>query len=154
MSCIVSACLLGHYCRYDGKTKRNEAIIKTLEEKEIAPFCPEAPLFGTPRERIDLIKQEDRVCAIIRDTQEDVTDALIKQTRAFIKQHPKADTIILKSKSPSCALGSAPIYNSRGDIVGYGDGIAAATFKRHYKNSTIVDELTFIKQKEKTPNNR
>lgn len=44
---IISACLLGEYCRYDGKTKSEQNVIDKFKDCEIIPFCPEAPLFGT-----------------------------------------------------------------------------------------------------------
>ena len=42
---IISACLLGEYCRYDGKTKKVNEIIEAYKDYEIIPFCPEAPIF-------------------------------------------------------------------------------------------------------------
>ena len=53
---IISACLLGEYCRYDGKTKQVDEVIEVFKEYEIIPFCPEAPIFGTPREKINLVR--------------------------------------------------------------------------------------------------
>ena len=58
---IVSACLLGEYCRYDGKTKKDNTVVQALKDYEIIPFCPEAPLFGTPRERINVMNQKVQV---------------------------------------------------------------------------------------------
>lgn len=52
---IISACLLGEYCRYDGKTKQVNEVIELFKDYEIIPFCPEAPIFGTPRERINVV---------------------------------------------------------------------------------------------------
>ena len=52
---IISACLLGHTCRYDGNTKQTTEVVDAFEGYEIIPFCPEAPLFGTPRERISVV---------------------------------------------------------------------------------------------------
>ena len=53
---IISACLLGEYCRYDGKTKEVNEVIKAFKDYDIIPFCPEAPVFGTPRQRISVVK--------------------------------------------------------------------------------------------------
>ncbi len=52
----VSACLLGHNCRYDGQTKKNLALVKRLESEEILPICPEQ-LGGlpTPRDPSNLV---------------------------------------------------------------------------------------------------
>ena len=67
---LVSACLLGMPCRYDGKSKPHEAVIALKEKYELVPFCPE--IYGgletprTPSERV-----EDRV--IMKDGR-DVTE--------------------------------------------------------------------------------
>ena len=39
---LVSACLLGTPCRYDGKSKKNEAVCALAERFELIPVCPEA----------------------------------------------------------------------------------------------------------------
>ena len=38
---LVSGCLLGHPCRYDGKAKRNEAVCALREKWELISVCPE-----------------------------------------------------------------------------------------------------------------
>ena len=141
---IVSACLLGEYCRYDGKTKKMSEIFKELKGYEIIPFCPEAPLFGTPRERINVVEIEGEKRIITDETHVDVTQKLKAEIERFIEGHPEADRIILKSKSPSCGLGSTPILNERKESVGKGNGLAAELFLKHYKNSTISDELSLF----------
>jgi len=58
---IISACLLGALCRYDGKTKKMDTILEAYKEYEIIPFCPEAPLFGTPRQRISVVQVKVKI---------------------------------------------------------------------------------------------
>lgn len=142
---IISACLLGEYCRYDGKTKKEDSIIEAFKEYEIIPFCPEAPLFGTPRERINVVRigSENRI--ITDETERDVTKLLENVITDFVKTNPNVDEIILKSKSPSCGLGTTPIYNSEKEIVAYGDGIAAKIFKEEYKDIDIKDDISVVK---------
>ena len=41
MKILVSACLLGCPCRYDGAAKPNAAVIALGEEHELVPICPE-----------------------------------------------------------------------------------------------------------------
>ena len=69
---IISACLLGELCRYDAKIKKSNAIIEHFKEYEIIPFCPEAPLFGTPRQRISVVELEGKNKIITDETKEDV----------------------------------------------------------------------------------
>jgi len=136
---IISACILGEYCRYDGKTKKIEAVVEKYKDYEIIPFCPEAPLFGTPRERIDVVVDGGEYC-IKKESGEDVTALLFDEIEAFIKEHPHADAIVLKAKSPSCGNGTTPLLDAERNIVGYGDGIAASLFKEHYKKTSFFDE--------------
>ena len=53
---LVSACLLGTPCRYDGKSKKNEAVCALAERFELIPVCPEVlgglPTPRTPSERL------------------------------------------------------------------------------------------------------
>ena len=140
---IVSACLLGECCRYDGKTKIDNKVIVFLDRYEIIPFCPEAPLFGTPRERINVVNIEGEN-RILKDTSnEDVTDLLKDEIERFIEKYPHADAIVLKAKSPSCGNGTTPILNEKKEPIAYGDGIAAKIFKEKYKDILIKDENFF-----------
>lgn len=140
---IVSACLLGEYCRYDGETKRDEGVIAFLKDKEVIPFCPEAPVLGTPRGRISVVATDRglRVCKDADGT--DVTDALIEQIEPLIKEQPDANRIILKSKSPSCGLGTTPILDEEGNEIGKGNGIAADLLLHAFPDIEIVDENSF-----------
>ena len=141
---IISACLLGHLCRYDGKTKKTTEIVDAFKDYEIIPFCPEGPLFGTPRERISVIKINEENRIITDNTNRDITALLEEEINSFIKLHPSADEIVLKSKSPSCGLGTTPILNSQKEKIHNGDGIAAEIFQKNYQNTPIIDESSFI----------
>jgi len=141
---IISACLLGENCRYDGKTKESHEVIEAFEGYEIIPFCPEAPVFGTPRERISVIRIDGKNRIITDDTNKDVTRLLEDEIYSFIEKNPQADKIILKSKSPSCGFGTTPILNEQRDILNYSNGIAAEIFQKSYPNIKIEDENTYL----------
>ncbi len=138
---VVSACLLGEICRYDGKIKKVDKVLKLYKEYEIIPFCPEAPLFGTPRERINMVKidGENRIITDIGNI--DVTKLLEDEIYSFIEKNQNIDAIVLKSKSPSCGLGTTPIVDKNRQIIGYGDGIATKFFKKYHKTIEIKDEM-------------
>ncbi|HIP54157.1 MAG TPA: DUF523 domain-containing protein [Sulfurimonas autotrophica] len=140
---IVSACILGEHCRYDGKTKQIREITQALQGYEIIPFCPEAPLFGTPRERINLLHVKGKKRVVTDETKRDVTKVLEEEILSFIKLHPQVDRIVLKSKSPSCGYGTTPILNEKKEVVGTGSGIAATLMKKAYEGIIIEDELRF-----------
>jgi len=140
---IISACLLGEFCRYDGKTKKINSLIEAFSEYEIVPFCPEAPLFGTPRERISVIEVNGEERIITDFTKKDVTLLLQKEIETFLEKNSFTDAVVLKSKSPSCGYKTTPVLNEKGEILRYGNGIAADIFSKHFKNLTIADETLF-----------
>jgi len=140
---IISACLLGEICRYDGKQKRVNAVVEAFKEYEIIPFCPEAPLFGTPRERISVVKINNENRIITDDTNRDVTKLLEDEINSFIKLHPSVDKIVLKAKSPSCGVGTTPILNTNKEKLYNGDGVAAKIFQKKYQNTSIEDENNY-----------
>lgn len=41
MKILVSACLLGIDCKYNGKNNKNDKIIELLKDHELIPVCPE-----------------------------------------------------------------------------------------------------------------
>ena len=140
---IISACLLGHLCRYDGKTKKTTEIVDAFKDYEIIPFCPEAPLFGTPRERISVVEIDGQNHIITDKTNKDVTQLLRDEINSFIDKNPHATKIVLKSKSPSCGIGTTPILNEKKEKVACGNGIAGDIFLQKYQDIEIVNENSF-----------
>jgi len=98
---IVSSCLLGKNCRYNGANKRNEKVLELLKDKEIVEICPEVE-GGLPTPREPATRERDKV--ITNFTRRDVTSffkvgALKAVQKAKLHGVKKA---FLKSKSPSC----------------------------------------------------
>jgi uncharacterized protein YbbK (DUF523 family) len=125
---LVSACLLGIHCKYNGEHNYNEAVVNYLKDKNYIPVCPEQ-LGGlsTPRLPCEIIY--DRV---INTQGIDVTEQFEKgaQETLTIAQLSGATTAILKSKSPSC--GSRKIYDgSFSHSVIDGQGITAACLENN-----------------------
>ena len=140
---IISSCLLGHTCRYDGKTKKTTEVVDAFEGYEIIPFCPEAPLFGTPRERISVVEIDGNNRIITDKSNRDVTKRLEDEINSFVALHPEVDKIVLKSKSPSCGIATTPILNEQKVKVKLGDGIAGSIFQEKYKGINILNENSF-----------
>jgi len=137
---LISACLLGELCRYDGATKIDNAVMEAFKNHEIIPFCPEAPVLGTPRERISVIFKDKQYKLITDETKRDVTSLIKEQVDLQVKNHPDLEMIVLKSKSPSCGLGTTPILNEDRKVLMYDDGIAASYLKEKYPKIKIIDE--------------
>lgn len=104
---LVSACLLGVDCKYNGKNNLNLEVLEFLKDKEYMLVCPEQ-LGGlmTPRKPAEI--KEDKV---INNEGLDVTKEFEKGAKETlkIKEMINARFAILKEGSPSC--GSGKIYN-------------------------------------------
>ncbi|WP_066716116.1 DUF523 domain-containing protein [Clostridium sp. Marseille-P299] len=128
MNILVSACLLGVPCRYDGQSKINESIYKLNEHHTLIPICPEQ-LGGlsTPRDSSERVGDK-----IITNNSKDVSDAfyLGAKQALYIAQTCHCKIAILKEKSPSC--GNKMIYD--GTFSGHlipGMGVCAELLMKH-----------------------
>ena len=100
MRILVSACLLGCACRYDGASKPREEIIALQERHELIPVCPEQ-LGGLPTPRPPAERQGDRV--VTREGR-DVTAQYRKGAEEALQLCRLLDCgcALLKERSPSC----------------------------------------------------
>lgn len=127
---IISACLLGLDCKYDGGNNRlPEERLRMLTEKyELIPVCPEC--YGglttprTPSERLG-----DRV---VSKTGADVTEQFYKGAQAalYLARLFGAGLAILKANSPSCGSGTVYDGSFKGTLA-TGDGVTAELLKSH-----------------------
>ena len=111
MIILVSACLLGHSCRYDGQSKPHPGVAELLKKHTLVPICPEVQ-GGLPTPRPPAEIQDNRV---INNEGHDVTDFYLRGAQAALELAKilGADTAILKERSPSC--GSGQIHNGKFD---------------------------------------
>ena len=129
---LVSACLVGKNCKYNGANNYNPAILSFLEDKEVFLICPEV-MGGLPTPRLKSeIKESNGSFKVINEQNEDVTSFFENGAEKALKiaLENKVDFAILKEKSPSC--GSQKIYNGNfnGTLVD-GNGIFAKKLKEH-----------------------
>jgi len=136
---IVSACLLGIKCAWDGKARyKNKKVIELLRKETLVPVCPEQ-LGGlaTPREFQeiekgsggDVLEGRSRVKNIIG---QDVTRQFTRGAKEALKiaKQYNIKEFIAKSNSPSCGCGF--IYDgSFSKRLIKGDGVTVALFKRN-----------------------
>lgn len=103
MNILISACLMGINCRYNGKSE----IVKELEELKnkynLIPVCPE--IYGglkTPRNPAERVKDK-----VLTNNGEDVTEGYAKGAEEILKLAKFYDCkyAILKERSPSCGFG-------------------------------------------------
>ena len=104
---LISACLLGCACRYDGKSKPHPLAQELARRGLVIPVCPEQ-LGGLPTPRAPSEQQNDRVISA------DGTDVTTQYRRGAEEALRLAalygcTTAVLKERSPSC--GSGQIYD-------------------------------------------
>ena len=103
MKIMVSACLLGENCKYNGGSNRSEALLRKLAGHEIIPVCPEvAGGLPTPRIPAEIVR------GTVRNREGQNVDAAFRAgARAVLElaQREQPDLLILKSRSPSCGVG-------------------------------------------------
>lgn len=107
MKIAVSACLLGHNCKYNGGNNRSQKVLRFVEGHEVIPVCPEVA-GGLPIPRIPVELRNGRA---INANGEDVTDffqAGTEKTMAKLAEE-HIDLAVLQPRSPSC--GCKQVYN-------------------------------------------
>jgi uncharacterized protein YbbK (DUF523 family) len=101
---IVSACLAGVCCRFDGKSKPHPKVMELVRKGEAIPVCPEQ-LGGLPTPRDVAERKGDKV---ITRGGRDVTASFVKGAEEALRiaKISGCKEAILKSKSPSCGSGA------------------------------------------------
>ena len=100
---LVSACLLGTPCRYDGKAQPCQAVIELAQEYELVDVCPEQ-LGGLPTPRTPSEVQPDgRVINAAGDDNTRAFQSGARKALEIAREHA-CDQAILKENSPSCGV--------------------------------------------------
>lgn len=125
---LVSACLLGCACRYDGQSKPHPLAQELAKRGLAVPVCPEQ-LGGLPTPRKPSERRGERV---VMNDGRDVTAEYRRGAEEALRLAELFDcgTAILKEKSPSC--GSGLIHDgsfARGLVPG--DGVTTEVLKAH-----------------------
>ena len=125
---LVSACLLGVYCRYNGERKKLEGIEQLMERAELIPVCPEI-LGGLPTPRPPAERVGDRV---MNREGADVTEAYQRGAEETLRLAELfgAHLALLKERSPSCGMGKIHDGSFQGRIVD-GSGVTAELLSSH-----------------------
>jgi len=145
MKKVISACLLGINCRYNGKGKFSEQAKKEFEKNECILLCPELlASLGVPRQPCEIVGGDgfdvlDGKAKIIDCDGKDVTKEYLSGAKKAVDIAVKSGVqeAILKSGSPTC--GGGTIYD--GSFLGKktpGYGIFAAMLK---KNGIEIKEI-------------
>lgn len=139
---LVSACLLGVACRYDGCSKPDMRLCASAARRKFVAVCPEClgglPIPRTPSER-DMTAPSPRV--VSRDGEDRTAAFELGAAKVVtIAQEKGCKLAVLKSKSPSC--GCHAIYDgSFSGVLVPGKGVTAQ--RLHEAGVTVIDEHDF-----------
>ena len=135
---IISSCLAGIPCRYDGKATTDAECMELVKTGKAKTACPE--LMGgliAPREPCEIAGGDGHdVLAgrarVLNKKGEDVTEEFVAGAKKFLDylQMEGADMVYLKAKSPSCGVGIIYDGTFSGKLKA-GDGVLAALLKQN-----------------------
>jgi len=133
---VVSACLLGRPCRYDGGEKAHPPTQQWVARQraqgwDIVTVCPEElGGLGTPRLPAELRGGGGRAvlegqAQVVNIQGQNITEAFVRGAVTAAKEATGAQQAILKARSPSCGCGQTQIDGSLAE----GDGVFAALLR-------------------------
>lgn len=138
MKIMVSACLLGENCKYNGGNNRNEKVLNYIEGHEVIPVCPEV-WGGLPTPRVPA----EVVNGVVTAKDGRIVDQEFRKGAQMALEKAlaeKPDLVILQSRSPSC--GVHQIYD--GTFSGTrieGQGVFTKLLTEHGFSIMDVEEL-------------
>jgi uncharacterized protein YbbK (DUF523 family) len=134
MKIIVSACLLGRNCKYNGGNNYDKKLAAFLENKEVIPVCPEELAgLGTPRVPMEIVNG----VLINRDGVN--VDEPVRSAVAKILEDLRGQDIqcaILKSRSPTCGVRQVYDGTFSGTLIDGAGTLAQALLDAGY---TVLD---------------
>ena len=128
MKILVSACLLGHRCKYNGGDNYSETVAALAQRHQLLPVCPElAGGLSVPRHPCEIVR------GTVMNDRGDNVDGAFRRGAAICLQKAldeKIDLAILQSRSPSC--GVKQIYDGTfsGTLI-QGSGVFAQLLREH-----------------------
>ena len=102
MKILVSACLLGENCKYNGGNNYNAAVAEFVKDKEVITVCPEMMAgMGCPRTPIEIVD------GVLMDRDGNNVDTAmreaIEKAMEIIRQE-EIQCAVLQSRSPTCGV--------------------------------------------------
>lgn len=128
---LISSCLLGFPCRYDGKSKPVPLPKELTDKVELIPVCPEVMGgLSTPRPPAEIVSRSAGAIKVVNSEGTDVTQNYLAGAKKALEIAKANDCTfaLLKEKSPSCSGGK--VYDGTfSRTLTDGDGVTAALLK-------------------------
>ena len=128
MKIVVSACLLGENCKYNGGNNFASNVAEFVKGREVIPVCPERLAgLGVPREPIEIVDGVVR-----RKDGTSVNEELRKAVAEILDQlsGQEIECVILKSRSPTCGVKQVYDGTFTGTLID-GMGVLAAALREN-----------------------
>ncbi len=141
MRILISACLLGIGCRYDGQSKACEAALRLAERHTLVPVCPEQ-LGGLPTPRPPCERRQGRViCCDGSDRTDNYRRGAAQAAK--LCEIMRCGCAVLKARSPMC--GSGMIYDGTfSGALREGDGVLCELLRQRKIAVYREDELYLL----------
>lgn len=128
MKILVSACLLGENCKYNGKNNYNDRVAAYVAGHEVIPVCPEVlgglPIPRDPSEIVNGVVTNCKGVSVDRQFRNGAREAL------RIAEENGINLAILQSRSPSCGVGQIYDGTFTGRLIP-GQGVFAELLQQH-----------------------
>jgi len=126
MKVLVSACLMGRKCKYNGGSNDNARVAAFVADKEVVEFCPEVMAgLGTPRTPVEIVD------GVLMDRDGNNVDAALREAvaRAMAQvREMDIDCAVLQSRSPTCGVNQVYDGSFSGKLIP-GSGVFAQALK-------------------------
>ena len=126
MKILVSACLLGRNCKYNGGSNFNPAVAAFVADKDVVEYCPEVMAgLGIPRTPIEIVD------GVLTDREGNHVDTLLREAVAKALAEIReldVDCAILQSRSPTCGVNQVYDGTFSGKLIP-GSGVFAQALK-------------------------
>ena len=135
MKVLVSACLLGENCKYNGGNNYSSAVMDFVTGKEAIPVCPEMKAgYGCPRIPIEIVD------GVLFDRDGNNVDAPMRQAICDILEDIQDEEIacaVLKARSPTCGVHQVYDGTFSGTLV---DGMGLFAKALQDAGYTVIDD--------------
>ena len=126
MKILISACLLGENCKYNGGNNYSSAVAEFVRDKEVLPICPELMAgMGCPRTPIEIVD------GVLMDRDGKNVDTAMRAAVEMAMKQLSSEEIqcaVLQSRSPTCGVNQVYDGSFTGKLIP-GTGIFAQALK-------------------------
>ena len=134
---LVSACLLGENCKYNGGNNYNPAVVEFVKGREVLALCPEMLAgMGCPRTPIEIVD------GVLTDRMGNNVDAAMRkavETAMALVRREEIECAVLQSRSPTCGVNRIYDGSFSGKLIPGSGTFAQALAKAGYRTIDAED---------------